>query len=244
MRMMRPTRRPWILDAGLLHAGAGTDQLARNALTYTTVPSQRPGWESADGEPQSSECHGPHGRGHVREPIVRQPAGPAVPARRGAIVRGGPRQGPHQPRAGVGRARCGGWGRALRGVAEHELAVARPGRGAPPHHDTAVRDPGCGQPVRAPARGDVQHPDRCRPDAVDGWVPQRLHQHVRRGDGSPAHLRRVRPAHDRLHPGADACALRHRPWLRHLRPLVLRRAVVHVPEPVVLPRRDVVRATS
>ena len=37
----------------------------------------------------------------------------------------------------------------------------------------------------------------------DGWVRDRLHQYVHRGDRAPAHLRGVRADHDRVHPRTD-----------------------------------------
>ena len=71
-------------------------------------------------------------------------------------------------------------------------------------------------------------------DADDGRVRHRLHLHLHRRDRSPAHLRRVRPHHDRLHARTAPGAQRHRPGLRGVRPLVLRGAVPDVHEPVVL----------
>ena len=47
-------------------------------------------------------------------------------------------------------------------------------------------------------------------DADDGWVRHRLHQQLHRRDGPPAHLRRVRPDHDGVHPRADPGAERAR----------------------------------
>ena len=59
--------------------------------------------------------------------------------------------------------------------------------------------------------------------------------------GPPADLRRVRPHHDRVHPGAGAGAQRHRPRVRGVRPLVLRGAVADLHEPLVLDRGDLLR---
>ena len=75
---------------------------------------------------------------------------------------------------------------------------------------------------------------------MDGFVTDYI-SHLHRGDRSPAHLRRIRPHHDRLHPGAAAGAERHRPRVRGLRPLVLRGTVANVHEPLVLDGGDIVR---
>ena len=55
-----------------------------------------------------------------------------------------------------------------------------------------------------------------RGGADDGRVRGRLHFHLHRGDGPPAHVRGVRPHYDRLHPGAAPGAQRHSPGFRGL----------------------------
>jgi phospholipase C len=67
---------------------------------------------------------------------------------------------------------------------------------------------------------------------MDGFVAD-FHQHVDGRAGPPADGRGVRADHDRLHARADARAVGDRPWLCHLRSLVLRRSDVHLPQPVV-----------
>ena len=61
---------------------------------------------------------------------------------------------------------------------------------------------GASEPWNAPTTGS---------DADHGRLRHRLHLHLHRGGRTPAHLRRVRPDHDGVHPGTASGAQRHRP---------------------------------
>ena len=175
-----------------VHAGDITvGSPSADASTCTVSPGSRP-----RPEPCGVSCHAPprpqqrprsRRRRHVREPLVRQPARPAVPARRGRVVRGRPRQGPRQPGPRLGGRPLRRRRRALRRRAEHEHPEPRSGRGVPARQHPAVRHhrPG-GQPRRA-RRQDaraVQRPGQRPPAAVDGRLRRRLHQRVHRRDGT------------------------------------------------------------
>ena len=88
-------------------------------------------------------------------------------------------------------------------------------------------------PYNAPA-------DPGRPPTMDGFVTDYISAFTAEMGRQPD-LRRVRADHDRLHARADAGHLGAGPRLRHVRSLVLRGAVADVHQPVVLPRRDLVR---
>ena len=84
---------------------------------------------------------------------------------------------------------------------------------------------GASEPWNAPPPG-------C--DADHGWLRDRLHLDLHRGSWSAAHLRRVQPDHDRLHPRAAPGTEWSGPRLQRVRPLVLRSPLPDVHEPIVL----------
>ena len=117
--------------------------------------------------------------------------------------------------------------RLRRGVLPHQHPALQHARRAQPVQDRRGRD----RALERPAAGDR---------ADDGRVRHRLHQHLHRRGRPPAHLRGVRPDHDRLHARAGAGAERVGQGLRRLRSLVLRGALPDVHEPLVLDGRDLV----
>jgi hypothetical protein len=189
--------------------------------------------------PRSFARHGSRRSRVVREPVARQPPGPPVWARRRQDIRGGRRERAQQSHPGVGGAQCRAENGPVHGRDGHGRAEPGLGRGVLPHQHAAVQHPQRGQPVQG-RRGGQRAVERtgARRGADDGRFRHRLRQHVHRGAGTPAHLRRVRADHDRLHAGAGAGAEHDRQGLRRLRSLVLRGAVADVHEPVVLDRCD------
>ena len=194
-----------------------------------------------DEQADPRERPGPRRRGDVREPVVRQPAGSSLRAGRGRLVRGRDRQAAVESGAGVGRAPAAGRDRLLRRGDRHEHAEPRSGRGTPARQHPVVRAPRQGEPLQAGC-GEVRQRSPRRPAADDGRFRRRLHQHVDRRARPPAQGRGVLPDHGRLHAGPDARAVDDRAGFRDVRPLVLRRADVHLSQPLLLPRRVVVRA--
>ena len=76
-----------------------------------------------------------------------------------------------------------------------------------PHVNTqlfGIIDPVPNHGVMAEKMGAPFNAPASRSAADDGWVRRGLHQCVRREAGPPAHPRRIRADHDRLHSRADA----------------------------------------
>ena len=166
----------------------------------------------------------------VREPQLRQHPGPALHGgredrRRVRRDRAGRFRQP-RPRRHAGRgARLHGPDRP-----HHAATAARPGRDVPAREHAAVR-----HRASARERADAHHAGHQQ------RLRARLRRHLPRVAAPRTHRSRVPRRDGRVQPRDAAGVLDPRPPVRRLRPLVRRRPLADVLQPLVLPRVDLAR---